>query len=104
MSNIALPVGSLVYVLFCTSRYGWGWKNYFAEVNTGKGAKMPKWTRVYMSLLLPLIILVVLVMSVLPTKVAETEAEDSHITEVQPADAATEAPAETETADSLPTP
>ncbi|MDY3026521.1 MAG: sodium-dependent transporter [Candidatus Faecivicinus sp.] len=104
VSNIALPVGSLVYVLFCTSRYGWGWKNYFAEVNTGKGAKMPKWTRVYMSLLLPLIILVVLVMSVLPTKVAETEAEDSHITEVQPADAATEAPAETETADSLPTP
>ena len=102
VSNIALPVGSLIYVLFCTSRYGWGWKNYFAEVNAGKGAKMPKWARVYMSILLPLIILVILVMSVLPTKVASTEAEDSHITEVQPA--ASIAPIEAESTDELPAP
>lgn len=102
VSNIALPVGSLIYVLFCTSRYGWGWKNYFAEVNAGKGAKMPKWARVYMSILLPLIILVILVMSVLPTKVASTEAEDSHITEVQ--SAASIAPIEAKSTDELPAP
>ena len=36
VSNILLPLGSLVYLLFCTSRYGWGWKNFKAEANTGK--------------------------------------------------------------------
>ena len=66
VSNIALPVGSLVYVLFCTKKFGWGWNNYYAEVNTGNGAKVPKWFRGYMSYVLPLIIIVVLVMSVLP--------------------------------------
>lgn len=64
VSNIALPVGSLFYVLFCTSRYGWGWKNYFDEVNTGKGISFPKWLRPYVTYVLPLIIIAVLVMSV----------------------------------------
>ena len=66
VSNLLLPVGSLLYVLFCTSRYGWGWKNYLTEVNTGdRGLKMPRWIRPYMSYVLPLIILAVLVLSVL---------------------------------------
>lgn len=66
VSNLLLPVGSLLYVLFCTSRYGWGWKNYLAEVNSGdRGLKMPRWIRPYMSYVLPLIILAVLVLSVL---------------------------------------
>lgn len=65
VSNLLLPLGSLVYVLFCTWRYGWGWDKYFGEVNTGKGLAMPKWIRPYMTYVLPLIILVVLVMSVL---------------------------------------
>ena len=65
VSNIALPFGSLIYVLFCTHRCGWGWNNYFAEVNAGKGMKVPQWARFYMSWILPLIILVVLVMSIL---------------------------------------
>lgn len=64
VSNILLPVGSLFYVLFCTTRYGWGWDNYFAEVNTGKGLKLTKWLKPYFKYVLPLIIVVVLIMSV----------------------------------------
>ncbi len=64
VSNILLPVGSLCYVLFCTTRYGWGWDNYFAEVNTGKGLKLTKWLKPYFKYVLPLIIVVVLIMSV----------------------------------------
>lgn len=66
VSNLLLPIGSLVYVVFCTVRYGWGWDKYFAEVNTGeKGPRVPKWIRPYMTFVLPLVILAVLVMSVL---------------------------------------
>ena len=43
VSNILLPVGSLVYLLFCVSRVGWGFKNYQSEANTGTGAKIPNW-------------------------------------------------------------
>ena len=43
-SNI-MPLGSLVYVLFCTTRYGWGWDNFIEEANMGKGMKFPKWAR-----------------------------------------------------------
>lgn len=65
VSNLALPFGSLVYVLFCTHHFGWGWKNYESEVNAGVGAKVPAWIRPYMTWVLPLIIFVVLVMSIL---------------------------------------
>ena len=65
VSNLALPIGSLVYVLFCTRRCGWGWDNYFAEVNTGVGKKVPAWAKFYMTWILPLIILVIVIMSVL---------------------------------------
>ena len=47
----------LVYLLFCTSRCGWGWKNYKQEVNTGKGPKMQDWMRGYLTYGLPLIVL-----------------------------------------------
>lgn len=59
VSNIALPIGSLIYLLFCVSRYGWGWKNFIEEANTGKGFKMPEWLRFYMAYILPLIILLI---------------------------------------------
>ncbi len=66
VTNILLPLGSLIYVLFCTSRYGWGWKNFFAEVNCGdKGIKLPAWLRPYMTYVLPIIIIVVMIMSIL---------------------------------------
>ena len=57
VSNTILPLGSLVYLLFCTSRYGWGWKNFVAEADEGKGIRFPKWARVYVSYILPLIVL-----------------------------------------------
>ena len=47
VSNLFLPLGSLVYLLFCTSRYGWGWKNFTTEANTGKGLKIQNWMRGY---------------------------------------------------------
>lgn len=57
VSNNLLPIGSLVYLLFCTSRYGWGFDNFMNEANAGVGLKFPKWARVYVSYILPLIIL-----------------------------------------------
>lgn len=67
VSNLILPIGSLIYVIFCTSRYGWGWNSFLAEANTGEhGPKFPKWIRLYMTYVLPLIIVVVLVMSIIP--------------------------------------
>ena len=57
VSNLFLPLGSLVYLLFCTSRYGWGWKNFTTEANTGKGLKMQNWMRGYITYILPLIVL-----------------------------------------------
>ena len=62
VSNTILPLGSLVYLLFCTSRYGWGWKNFVAEADEGKGIRFPKWARVYVSYILPLIVLFIFLM------------------------------------------
>ena len=61
VSNNLLPLGSLVYLLFCTSRYGWGWKNFRKEANAGTGIKFPKWSRIYVSYILPLIVLFIFV-------------------------------------------
>ena len=57
VSNILLPIGSLVYLLFCVTRYGWGWKNFKKEANEGKGAKVQDWMRVYLTYILPVIVL-----------------------------------------------
>jgi NSS family neurotransmitter:Na+ symporter len=57
VSNILLPLGSLVYLLFCVTKYGWGWKKFKAEANTGKGIKMHDWMRVYFTYILPFIVL-----------------------------------------------
>lgn len=57
VSNILLPLGSLVYLLFCVTRYGWGWKNFKAEANTGKGFKIQDWMRYWLVFILPLIVL-----------------------------------------------
>ena len=56
VSNILLPVGSLIFALFCTLRYGWGWNQFAAEANEGKGLKIAKWMRGYMTYVVPLII------------------------------------------------
>ena len=57
VSNNILPIGSLVYVLFCTTRYGWGWKNFLSEANAGEGPKFPRWVRPYVTFVIPLIII-----------------------------------------------
>ncbi|HBI61419.1 MAG TPA: sodium-dependent transporter [Lachnospiraceae bacterium] len=57
VSNIILPIGSLCYLLFCVSRLGWGFDKYIEETNTGKGAKMPQWIRVYVTYILPVLLL-----------------------------------------------
>lgn len=57
VSNNLLPLGSLVYLLFCVSRYGWGWDNFLKEANTGEGISFPKKIRFYLNYILPLIVL-----------------------------------------------
>ena len=65
VSNILLPLGSLVFVLFCTTKWGWGWKNFEEEANAGKGMKVKKWMRWYMTFVLPVIIFVLFVVGIL---------------------------------------
>ena len=62
VSNNLLPFGSLIYLMFCTSKLGWGYDNFLAEANTGKGIKFPKWLRGYLKYILPLIVLVIFIM------------------------------------------
>ncbi len=57
VSNILLPLGSLVYLIFCTWKAGWGFENYRKEANQGIGLKVPKWMRAYLTYVLPLMIL-----------------------------------------------
>lgn len=65
VSTLMLPLGSLTYVLYCTRKFGWGWKNFTEEANTGKGVKFPKWLKGYVSYVLPLIIIVVFVLGII---------------------------------------
>ena len=59
ISNNILPLGSLVYVLFCTfNKRGWGWAPFMEEVNTGQGMRFPQWLRVYCKYVLPVILLI----------------------------------------------
>lgn len=64
VSNILLPVGSLVFVLFCTTKRGWGFKNFMNEANTGKGFKVKKWMSFYFSYILPVIIVILFVIGI----------------------------------------
>ncbi len=59
VSNLLLPLGSLVMVLFCSWRYGWGWDNFTSTADKGDGLKFPRWLRLYCRYILPLIILYV---------------------------------------------
>ena len=65
VSNLLLPLGSFCYVVFCVTRYGWGWKLFHKEVNTGNGLKLPRWIRGYMTFVLPVIILALMVVSLI---------------------------------------
>ena len=61
VSNLLLPLGSLVYLLFCTTKWGWGFDKYLAEANEGQGLKMPAWLKPYFQFVLPVLILVILI-------------------------------------------
>ena len=61
VSNIMLPLGSLIFILFCTTRYGWGWEKFMKEANEGTGLKVAKWMRPYMTYVLPVIVFVIFV-------------------------------------------
>ena len=61
VSNLLLPVGAMVYLLFCVTRYGWGFDRYIAEVNKGIGLKMPLWIKPYLQYVLPILILIIFI-------------------------------------------
>lgn len=65
VSNLLLPLGSLTYVLFCVTRYGWGWDKFVAEANEGKGLKVAKWMRPYMTVVIPILIMVIFLVGIL---------------------------------------
>ena len=60
VSNNLLPIGSLIYLLFCVTRYGWGWDNFIKEADEGKGLKFPSSLRGYFTYVVPVIILIIL--------------------------------------------
>lgn len=67
VSNNLLPLGSLFYVLFCTHRYGWGWKNFLKEADTGeKGARFPAWSYVWVKFGIPILIIIIFIMGYAP--------------------------------------
>ena len=61
VSNLILPIGSLCYVLFCVTRYGWGFDKYINEANTGEGLKIPRGLRIYLTYILPVLLFVLIV-------------------------------------------
>lgn len=65
VSNLLLPIGSLIYLLFCVTRWGWGFDNYLKEANTGKGMKLSKHLKLYFQFLLPVLILIILIQGLL---------------------------------------
>lgn len=65
VSNLLLPLGSLIFIFFCTSRYGWGWKDFTKEANSGKGLKVQRWMRGYMCYVLPVLVAVILVLGLI---------------------------------------
>ncbi len=65
VSNILLPLGSLVYLLFCVTRWGWGFKNYQAEANAGSGLKVASWMKWLFMIVLPIMILVIFIVGLI---------------------------------------
>lgn len=61
VSNLLLPIGSLIYLLFCVTKWGWGFDKYIDEANTGKGLKISKKLKPYFQFILPILILIILI-------------------------------------------
>ncbi|MBQ6824000.1 MAG: sodium-dependent transporter [Clostridia bacterium] len=71
VSNCLLPLGALCYVLFCVSKKGWGFENFMAEANTGKGLKIQKWMRGYMTYVIPVAIILLFFIGILTFEFAD---------------------------------
>lgn len=65
VSNILLPLGSLVYLLFCVTKWGWGFENYQAEANTGNGIKIASWMKWVFRIVLPIMIIAIFVIGLI---------------------------------------
>ena len=65
VSNLILPGGAIVFLLFCMTKRGWGFDNYLAETNTGKGLKMPRILRGYLTYVMPCIILAIIILGLI---------------------------------------
>ncbi|MGN0578221.1 MAG: sodium-dependent transporter [Ruminiclostridium sp.] len=65
VSNIILPTGSLVFILFCVTKKGWGWDNFVNEANTGKGLKLRRFMKGYMTFVLPALVLFVFIVGLI---------------------------------------
>ena len=63
VSNLLLPIGSMVYLLFCVTKWGWGFDNYLAEANTGDGVRIHRWMKYYFMIPLPLLVLALIAQS-----------------------------------------
>ena len=61
VSNLLLPIGSLIYLLFCVTRFGWGFDNYYKECNAGDGLKLPRILKPYLQFVLPVLILIIII-------------------------------------------
>ena len=62
VSNLILPIGALIFTLFCATKWGWGFDNFMAEANEGKGIKFPKWLKAYVTFGIPAIIIAILLL------------------------------------------
>ena len=65
VSDLILPIGSLIYLLFCVCKNGWGWDNFIKEANTGKGIKLGRFLKPYFQFILPVLILIILIQGLL---------------------------------------
>lgn len=65
VSNLLLPIGSLIYLLFCVTKWGWGFDKYLEEANTGEGLKLGKKLKLYFQFILPVLILIILIQGLL---------------------------------------
>ncbi len=66
VSNNMLPLGALIFVIFCTTRYGWGWSNFKAEADAGEGRKFPEASRIWVTYCIPVLILLIFVLGYAP--------------------------------------
>ncbi len=65
VSNVIMPLGAVLIILFCTTKRGWGWQHFIEEANTGKGFHFPQWTRFYISYILPCAVLFIFIMGII---------------------------------------